>query len=242
MNITKLPGAALCVLVVSSILAASQTGAEQPATALHMQEHLERITQIKNAVIRSDLAGIRRPATWLAEHEPAPEATILYVPFILSMQGHAAEILAAADIQEAAADVSAIATDCANCHIASEVDVEFGDSDEPPAWSDMESHMQRHQWAIDRLWEGLIGPSDVAWSRGIRMLAEAPLHGTEATWDAPVTDGDELARRVHELGREAATALLPYARATVYSEMLSVCANCHTRTGGGPGASDATAQ
>lgn len=93
--------------------------------------------------------------------------------------------------------------------------------------------MQRHQWAADRLWEGLIGPSDAAWSRGIRMLAEAPLHGTEPSWDT-ASDGDELARRVHELGSEAASALLPHARATVYGEMLGLCADCHTRTGGGP--------
>ena len=125
-------------------------------------------------------------------------------------------------------------TACQNCNFAWKITLELGYDQKPPAWSDMESHMQRHQWAIDRLWEGLIGPSDAAWSRGIRMLAEAPLHGTEATWDEPAAAGDELARRVHELGREAATALLPPARAAVYGEVLGVCADCHTRTGGGP--------
>lgn len=208
--------------------------AEETDLGTHMQQHMQQITRIRTAVISGDLDGVRRPATWLQQHEPAPEASILYVPFILSMRSHAGEILEARDVQSAAADVSAIATDCANCHIASEVDLDFGNASEPPAWSDMESHMQRHQWAIDRLWEGLIGPSDASWSRGIRMLAEAPLHGTEATWEGSVADGDAMARRVHELGREAATALLPHARAAIYGEMLGVCADCHTRTGGGP--------
>ena len=230
----KTPGVVACALAAAIILPVQEPGAQQSDAAMHMQEHLEQITRIKTEVIRGNLAGTHRPATWLAQHEPSPEATILYVPFILSMQGHAAEILEATDIRAAAADVSAIATDCANCHVASEVNLEFGFDQEPSAWSDMQSHMQRHQWAVDRLWEGLIGPSDAAWSRGIRMLAEAPLHGTEATWDESAADGDELARRVHELGREAATALLPHARAAVYGEMLGVCADCHTRTGGGP--------
>ena len=208
--------------------------AQDSNLAVHMQEHMQRITRIRTEVIRGDLDGLRRPATWLAQHEPSPEASILYVPFILSMRGHASDILNARDVRTAAADVSAIATDCANCHIASEVSLDFGNKAEPAAWADMESHMQRHQWAIDRLWEGMIGPSDASWSRGIRMLAEAPLHGTEAAWEESMSDGDELARRVHELGREAATALLPHARAAVFGEMLAVCADCHTRTGGGP--------
>ena len=224
-------GLALCV----ALAGIQQSAAEESDLGLHMQRHLQQITRIKTAVIRGDLEGLRRPATWLQQHEPAPEASILYVPFILSMRDHAGKILEAQDIGTAATDVSAIATDCANCHIASEVDINFDNPAEPPAWSDMESHMQRHQWAIDRLWEGLIGPSDVSWSRGIRMLAEAPLHDTEATWDDTTgTDGDVMARRVHDLGREAATALLPHARAAVYGEMLGVCADCHTRTGGGP--------
>lgn len=217
-----------------AILLQPAAEAQDANLAAHMQEHMQRITEVRTEIIRGDLDSLRRPATWLAEHEPSPEAAILYVPFILAMRGHATDILEAPDIRTAAADVAVIATDCANCHIASEVNLEFGNKAEPPAWTDMDSHMQRHQWAIDRLWEGLIGPSDASWSRGIRMLAEAPLHGTEATWNETLVDGDEMARRVHELGREAATALLPYARAEVYGEMLAVCADCHTRTGGGP--------
>ena len=226
------PGVLLCTCL--AMLVDGKAAAQDPDLTVHMQEHMQRVSQLKGAVIRGDLASLRRPATWLAQHEPSPEASILYVPFILSMRGHASEILEAQDVRTAAGDVSAIATDCANCHIASEVNLDFGNAAEPPAWANMESHMQRHQWAMDRLWEGLVGPSDASWSRGIRMLAEAPLHGTEAVWEDSVADGDELARRVHELGREAATALLPHARAAVYGEMLGVCADCHTRTGGGP--------
>ena len=225
-------GVLLCMSLV--MFAQGNALAQDSDLAVHMQQHMQRISQIRTAVIRGDLNALQRPATWLARHEPAPQASILFVPFILSMQDHASEILEAQTVIDAAMDVSVIATDCANCHIASEVNIDFGNAADPPAWSDMESHMQRHQWAIDRLWEGLIGPSDASWSRGVRMLAEAPLYGTEPVWDESVVGGDEMARRVHMLGREAATALLPHARAAIYGEMLGVCADCHTRTGGGP--------
>lgn len=227
----------LGIVLSSPLLTSAQEPGrpEDPQTVGHMHEHLERISAIKDAILAGNLRRVREPAAWLAAHDPIEDLPLPFEPFVLSMRGHAEDIVAADDIPTAAVGVSAIANDCGSCHVASEIDLEFGYDEEPPSWSDMQSHMQRHLWAIERLWEGLIGPSDASWSRGIRMMAEAPLHGTEATWDEEATDGDALARRVHELGRQAAAALTPLDRAEVYGEMIGVCAECHTRTGGGPG-------
>lgn len=236
MNFRNRIGLIVCLAVAAPILSAQDADVgEQSDSATHMQEHLVRITMIKSEIIGGDLDGTKRPANWLANHEPLPEASLLYVPFTLSMQEHAREIVVAEDIVSAAASVSAIATDCANCHMASEVNLQFGFDQEPSEWQDLETHMQRHQWAVDRLWEGLIAPSDASWSRGIRMLAEAPLEGTETSWDEAPPERVELAQQVHLLGREAVSAITPEARASVYSKMLGTCAACHARTGGGPG-------
>lgn len=231
------PIGCLGLVLASPLLTSAQEPdrPEDPQTVGHMQAHLERISAIKDAILAGRLRQTREPAAWLAAHEPMEDLPLSFEPFVLSMRGHAEAIVAADDIPAAAAGVTAIANDCGGCHIASEIDLEFGYDEEPPSWSDLQSHMQRHLWAIDRLWEGLIGPSDASWSRGIRMLAEAPLLGTEATWDEEAAHGDELAHRVHDLGRQAASALTPLDRAEVYSEMIGVCAECHTRTGGGPG-------
>ncbi len=229
------PGSALCLLAAALALAAQENPVEgESVAAIHMQEHLLRITDIKAAIVAGDLKAIRAPALWLAEHEPLPDLPLIYEPFLLSLRRNALRMVDAEDVVTAAAGVSAIARNCAGCHLASNVDLKFGFDQEPPAWSDLQSHMQRHQWAVDRLWEGLIGPSDGAWSRGITMLAEAPLHGTEASWDDEASGGDALAYRVHLLGRQAIAALTPESRSAIYGTLLGVCAECHTRTGGGP--------
>lgn len=227
---------ALCLFLAVVAPLAQEGDSEDPsATAIHMHEHLVQLTDIKAEIVAGNLAGTREPAAWLADHEPMDDMPLVYEPFVQSMRGNALAILDAGDLESAAVGVSTIARDCAACHTAFGIDLKFGFDQEPPAWSDLESHMQRHQWAVDRLWEGLIGPSDGSWSRGITMLAEAPLKGTEASWDEEATHGDELASRVHMLGREAASALTPEARSGVYGRIVGTCAECHTRTGGGPG-------
>jgi hypothetical protein len=82
--------------------------------------------------------------------------------------------------------------------------------------------MARHRWAADRLWEGVIGNSDVAWHAGLDVLAAAPL-------DEPANRAG-LAR---QLQRQAENARRPgpgtlTARAAVYGEILTTCASCHT--------------
>jgi len=208
--------------------------ADEPGARVHMQEHLSRINAIRSAIVTDDLEGVREPAIWLADHEPLDDLELVYEPFVLSMRAHARGIATAADIETAALATARIAVDCGNCHAATGVRPDIGQAREPAGWSDMATHMQRHRWAVDRLWEGLTGPSDLSWSRGIRMLAEAPLLGTEPGWDEAETGGDALARRVHELGRDAASALTPEARVTVYAKMISTCAACHARSDGGP--------
>ncbi len=237
MNSNILPGAILALLITALLIGAqSSTAQEESDTAMHMHEHLLRLTDIKTALINGDLDGVREPADWLANHEPLPDLPLIFEPFVLDMRAHAGQIVEAGDLATASAGVSAIARDCASCHMAAGIDLKFGFDEAPPGWSDLQTHMQRHLWAVDRLWEGLIGPSDASWSRGVTMLAEAPLLGTEAAWDEEEAHGDELAIRVHQLGRNAASALTPEARSSVYGNLLGACAECHKQTGGGPGA------
>ena len=226
--------AILGVFVLAVLQFDSAWSQDGSARSLHMHEQLVRLTDVKASLLIGELGAAREPATWLAEHAPA-DIPPMYESFIDAMQSHAVDVVESQNVEDAAKGMATIATDCASCHSAMRVNLEFGFDEPPPQWTDMQSHMQRHQWAMDRLWEGLIGPSDAAWARGIRMLAEAPLKGTENTWgEEEDHGGDALARQVHELGMVAATALTPEARSTVYGEIIGTCAACHTRTGGGP--------
>ena len=99
--------------------------------------------------------------------------------------------------------------------------------------------MQRHQWAADRLWDGLIAPSDTAWDRGMNMLVDVPLHPDDVTdensADVDTAALDRIARRIHKLAGLGTIATTPTARSELYGEMLGLCADCHTRLGRGPG-------
>jgi len=232
----------LCVVLVATmprLISAQEMPADDVSEAAdQMHENLDRITTIKAYVVMGDLDGVRQAAKWMVNLERMANLPATYEPFIAFMRSSARQIVNAEDLSSAVTSVSLMAQNCGNCHVAAKLKLEFGYDQIPAQWSDSETHMQRHQWAIDRLWEGLIGPSDSAWSRGTAMLAENPLHATDIMDDTSAADAaalDDMARRVHDLGAEGSGARALNVRSQIYGEILSLCAECHTRSGRGPG-------
>jgi cytochrome c556 len=88
--------------------------------------------------------------------------------------------------------------------------------------------MIRHQWAADRLWDGLVGPSDVSWQAGAEVLRDAPLFTDAVTEDVEQYEAvTKLAWQVHEIGALAATVPDHGRRAELYGTLLGTCASCH---------------
>lgn len=233
--------AVLTLISTTSRLAPAQDVRADNETdvATHMHEHLGRITTIKSLIIMGNLDGVREPAIWLADHETVDGLPADFEQYVGLMRQYAREVNNAIDLKSAAIAVSGMAQTCSNCHLANEVEIEFGYDQIPAEWSDTVSHMQRHQWAVDRLWEGLIAPSDTAWQRGTEMLVDVPLHPDEViNQDSGITDSDaidQMARRIHVLAGQGAGARTPAERSVLYGEILGLCAGCHTRLGRGPG-------
>ena len=232
----------LCMVMGLALLqpvsAQQSVSEEETEAAEHMHDHLTYITTIKAFITMGLLEGTRQPANWLATHDTMPNLPASYEPFVDFMRSSARQVESAKDLESAAAAVSLMAQNCGNCHRASHVDVEFGYDALPAEWSDSETHMQRHQWAMDRLWEGLIGPSDTAWSRGTEMLGEEPLHAAEVSDSVTAAEArvlEDLAREVHELGAASKGLTSLNDRSQVYGRILGLCADCHTRLGRGPG-------
>ncbi len=224
----------------SRLLPAREVGAEiETDVATQMHEYLGRITTIKSLIIMGNLDGAREPAIWMAEHEAVAGLTADFEQYVGLMRQYARGVNNATDLISAALAVSGMARTCSSCHLANDVTIEFGYDQVPAEWSDTVSHMQRHQWAVDRLWEGLIGPSDTAWNRGMDMLVDVPLHAddvmSEDSAGADAAELDRMASRVHALTRRGTVATTPTERADVYGELLGLCATCHTRLGRGPG-------
>lgn len=209
---------------------------ESAGFAEHMHGHLDQISAVKSAVIAGDLEATREPARWLAEHEQPRGMPDAWAPYIDEMRMQARLAASAKDLETVAAAVSEMARSCGDCHQASGFAVAFGFDQRPPAdVQNVTTQMQRHLWAADRMWDGLIGPSDNAWDWGTEMLSEVTLTSAQITAEPDQeTRVDGLVQRIREVGNEGSRAPAGESRSAVYSQFLSLCANCHNLTGGGP--------
>ena len=152
------------------------------------------------------------------------------------MRSAARAVLKATDVAVAATATSEMANACGNCHVANGVSDQFPWSNEPEYETGNLAHMQRHQWAADRMWEGLIGPSEDAWYMGAKLLMEGSLSPQKLnTEDDSANTIRDLARRVHALAANATREYEAAGKAEVYAEFLATCAACHTRLDQGPG-------
>lgn len=226
------------LIIVSLFVTESASEDDVTAIAEHMHGHLDRVIAMKAAVISGNLGGVYAPANWLAEHPEPRGLSRTWKPFADGMRLHARRAAEAQDLQSAAVAVGEIGRYCGECHIESGFAVSFGYAKPPP--DDLQNtltQMQRHLWASDRLWAGLIGPSDAAWDSGASMLAGVDLSVSDITDDeamAPLVNN--IVQKLRAVGDEGGQATSAERRAGLYGDFLSQCANCHSLTGGGPGA------
>ena len=219
-----------------STLAQVVSDEDKSTIADHMHEHLTRIGMIKYAIVAGNLQDVVEPASWLADHETAAGLPKEFESYVVQMKDYARRVIEAQNINSAAESVSKMAKTCGNCHLVNEVNLEFGYDQMPRRdVEDVVTHMQRHQWATDRLWEGLIGPSDTAWNRGTDMLIDAPLLPSDVTTSTDdVAEINNIVRRIHALGGIGTETKTPDARSELYAEILGLCARCPTLLGRGP--------
>ncbi len=227
---------ALVAIAFRPSLAQVVSEEDRSAVADHMHEHLTRISTIKSAIVAGRLEDVQEPAIWLAEHEAVAGLPPDFAFYVAQMREYAREVATAEHLGAAAESVSKMAKTCGNCHLVNDVGLEFGYDQRPR--EDLEgvvTHMQRHQWAADRLWEGLIGPSDNAWNKGTDMLIDAPLRPSDvATATEHVAEIRNIARRIHALGGIGTQTMTPDARSELFGELLGLCASCHILLASGP--------
>jgi cytochrome c2 len=215
--------------------------AESPSVPKHMAEHFTRGAKMRDAVVAGDLAALKKDAQWMAEHELTGELPATWKPKVMEMQDAAKRALDATNIEGAAAAVAAVAAACGSCHTAlGGPKVAVG---EPPAGgSGAAPHMQRHQWAAARLWDGLSGPSADAWVKGAEAMADAPLTPEALAGQQSVPkEVDTLAKDAHAIAENARGLKDPAAsgpvvseRVTAYGKLLQTCASCHQMLKQGP--------
>ncbi|HEY5934859.1 MAG TPA: hypothetical protein VIU61_09495 [Kofleriaceae bacterium] len=188
----------------------------------HMHQNFDLVRAVERLLIRGKLADARQLATSIswAPDEPAHGP---WVTHAVTVRERAAAVAKAKTVDDAIAKTAKLGAACGNCHGELGVSPSFEHLPKLPADKPtVEARMQRHRWAADRLWEGVIGNADKSWIAGLDLLAAAPL-------DQPAN----RAAYARQLQRIASQARQPNPgpltdRATTYGELLVVCARCHT--------------
>ena len=230
MNTFNVPAA----LMVIAALSFTPAAAEDTDITEHMHYHHDAMIDIQQAIIAGSLDRTREPTRWLLEHEQPAGLPAAGDAFVVAMREAAEGVLNAETLEAAAEATSQMGLACGNCHLANEIVVEFDEAKQPSDQIKDKPHMQRHQWAADRMWEGLIGPSEFAWNRGANLLFESPIKPDVL---ASHGGGDEvvgMSRRIHQLAGNASVVTDPSERAEIYAEFIANCGSCHTELGMGP--------
>lgn len=191
-----------------------------------MQAHFLGVSAVKDALIDGDLATLTEQAGLLARDEDPGAYPIAWRPHVVGLVEAAEGTAASSDLIEAAARTADLAAHCGRCHRAVEATPRFESTPEPRDDASTEAAMERHQWAADRMWEGIVGPDEDGWVRGTRAFVTAPgcaIDPEDEHADAMI----ELCNRLGGYGARAAEARALDDRARVYGEFLQTCAECH---------------
>jgi cytochrome c553 len=197
-----------------------------------MYAHFDRAAEVHHALVRGDMDTARQAAQWLATHQETSDIPPGSGSEAAQMQAFAKRVAESQTLAEAAEAASQMGRVCGDCHAENQVAPRFLSGTAPPEGGGPQAEMARHVWASERMWEGMVGPLDYAWTSGAEALREGWLDPQSV-----VSDADdrirvrELVRQVYEIGTQSEKASDPSRRAELYGEFLTTCIDCHELTG-----------
>lgn len=196
--------------------------------ALRMQDHFASVTKIADAVVDGDLEAAHEAATWFLEHVTESGLPPGWPEHVTRMRAASQRVAEAKDIDAAAAATGMMLASCGQCHRSRGVQPRFPDAIEPTLAETAAAEMERHQWALERLSEGLVGPSDPAWNAGAEILRVPPTCAALAA--AEIGDPPAIRTLAVRFGAQAKRARDVReldARGQLYGDLLGTCAACH---------------
>ena len=208
-------------ILVFALLPACGGQPPPDANAKRMQRHFYEAIVMREAVIRGDLPSARASGEVLAA-APTTSADARWAGHVERVRTAALAGAKAKGIIDAALAVGELGAACGACHQALGVELDSPPDPWPDVRPDAEGHMLRHQWAAERMWDGLIRPSRDAWLRGVDALYEKPLPTTHL----PLRKVD-LRDVTHSITARGPVAE-PAERGQIYGTFVATCAVCHT--------------
>lgn len=218
-------GALSCVGLALFLLAGCAgpggTASEDASPEPGMYPHFFRVGLVQNALVHGRLEEAREPARWLAQRGGPSDLPRGSETWVEELRQAAARVADARGVAEASMAAGRMAGACGACHRR------FDGGPDLVVPAAPESGQLPHIWAADRLWEGLIDPSDASWEVGARLLSTVAF---TPSMEPPPGIAD-LVRQAHELGESALETDAPSQRAELYGTLLGTCAECHRRVG-----------
>jgi len=203
-----------------------ETPEPDPVAAVsHPRAQADVAAQLQLAVSQGRLGDAHDLAAWFTTHEMTDH--IGWRPYLDELRGAAQNIARANDLATAGVELGRLGHACGGCHQAAGVTVAVDDTTPPEDTSTLVAQMRRQQWAAARLWEGLSGPADRAWSEGANVMVATPFDIGSQMKDKPNVEAFELAERLQDQATHAVALRDLDARANHYGELMQTCAGCH---------------
>ncbi len=233
MKTTIRPIAALGLSLVLLLTAGCSWGFERwnlETTEMHRQ--LSRTVDIQTGVILGDLDRANQAASRLAIYEGPRGIPSGAAAYLQEMQGQAVLISRTTDMDSVAESTGRMAAACGSCHLAAGGGPRFVVAGGPQGSNPEAENMIRFLWAADRMWEGLVGPSNDSWQAGLAVLVEDPISmGTGLHASTHGSISGPYAEAVRHLAARGMEARTQEERAVIYGELLGTCNDCHSAAG-----------
>jgi len=191
-----------------------------------MRTHFHLVGEAQDAIIRGDLDVAKDAMRRLEAYRTQDDLPDVWRPYLAEMKELANITAESWDLKTASGSLARTGLGCASCHTALSAGPTLKDVPPPPDYGDTYSHMGRHAWAIQLMWEGIIAPSQSHYVAGASALAATPMLPHEPNGDLPAAVSS-LENAVHELSGRAAKSDDEEERAHLFGELLATCAACH---------------
>lgn len=220
-------------LCVSVLLAACAMEAEpaKPATLVddvraiqeRMHARFASVQRIERGVVTNNLDEVRAGASVIASLDE-PKALPAWQPYVSAMRDAGRNLMRAGDPVEAARLTAELGRQCGRCHQAIGAEIAFREPPRRDVGPTLHDTMQGHEWAVARMWEGVIAPSEERWARGAGALERAPLTYVAESGELGIADN---VATIRQLARRAPALASHTERAALYGQLLATCAGCH---------------
>lgn len=189
-----------------------------------MESHYVSAIAAHDALIRGDLPTLRTKLGEIASRELPAAAPPSWRPLDARLREAARSAAGAATLETAGTAMGAVVEACGTCHSGLDAGPVYRRPLPPEGATPVQDAMLAHQWATERLWEGVTGPREEAWHRGAATLAAGRVFAGR-TDVSPDLLAHETALQSRAQAAMAIAGL--HERSVAYGQLLATCSACH---------------